>query len=157
MKQSRLEQFVLESRKRLQRIRTSTGENFATDAGDSVFLGAIPSLGPDDNREAIAIGLSFERGKVIGDFISLTVILGIQALVYVPSELLLSDSFLRAMQILSDIRRAMETEDRTMGGLIEGHGLEYDIPSVVDRETGSQFVGVQMDYRAGIKECWGNP
>ncbi len=153
--ESRLQLIIAASKRRLVVIRTDAG--YATDAGQAVYLGAIPALGSNDDRAAVALLPSFENLKVVGAYVQYTVVLQIQALVFVESESQLSDSFEIALAMLSDIQRAMELDERTLGGLIDGLGLEFGLPSLVERETGSQFVGLQMEYRGKVKHAWGNP
>jgi hypothetical protein len=155
MAQSRLELILEAAKGRLEAISTTGG--YSTDAGQAVYLGAVPALGPHDDTAAIALLPGFENLKVVGGFNQFTLVLQIQALVFVPSDERLSDSFLTALAMLADIRKAMELEDRTLGGKLGGNGLEAGLPSLVERETGSQFVGVQMEYRGLVKNDWGNP
>jgi hypothetical protein len=57
--------------------------------------------------------------------------------------------------LLDDVTAAIETEDRTLGGLVD-FPLERGPVRSLPREAGSLSVGVAITYTAKFKEGWGH-
>ena len=129
-----------------------------THTGAAVFLGEAPGFGPDDPSEVIVVVVQPDEVVHQGQGFLVTVPLSIQAVVDVSlSALDFSVAYRRAETMIAAIKRAMEVEDRTLGGLIAWNGLERGSTEPIARDPGSQFVGVSIGYRAPIREGWGAP
>jgi hypothetical protein len=125
---------------------------FTSDAGLAVTLGESPLLGPDDPDVAIAILVNDDDPKYQGMQIMIRLPVSIQALAN-PN---LADPWLAVEALLGDIKRAVELEDRTLGGLVKRQ-IERGPTRTVLREPGSTVVGAQVTYICPYTECWGNP
>lgn len=144
-------QQILEAvRARLQAIRTIDG--FATDAGEQVFLGEAPMLGPDDPDVAIAIVIGDDVPTFQGEQVLLQLPLGLCALAKAD----LAEPWIAVETLLGDIKTAFELPDRTLGGLLRGQ-VERRPTLTLEREPGSTTVGVCVGYMARYTEVWGNP
>jgi len=142
---------ILEAiRARLWEIRTVNG--FATDAGETVFLGETPELGPDDPEQAIAIVVDDELPAHQGENVFSVMPVVVAALAKAD----LDEPWLAVEAVLGDIKRAIELEDRTLGGLVRLR-FERGATRTMKREPGSVTVGVAIEYRAPILEKWGSP
>lgn len=135
---------------RLQAIRSEDG--FATDAGQAVFLGETPQLGPDDPNEAIAIVIGEDTIGYQGE--NLLVILPLEVQALAKAEL--DQAYLAVERVLGDIKTAIELTDRTLGGLVRRQ-IERDVTVTLKREPGMAVVGVSVTYRCPYIEAWGNP
>jgi hypothetical protein len=155
MLQSRREQILDKSLDRLGVISTTAG--YATDAGESVHLGEHPPIGPDDPQAGIVVMVGEDAPNVRGNAIFNKLRLAIQGVVKVESLSEIRSAYRKAEAIAADIKRAFELDDRSMGGLVTGLGLERGITRVLDREPGSEYVGVEVEYFAPMKEEWGTP
>lgn len=61
-------------------------------------------------------------------------------------------------QVQSDIQRAVELEDETLGGLLRGqHGLAYASSEIFMPEVGANVVGARVTYSAPSVRLTGNP
>ena len=142
---TRRQQIITEIVSRLQAITKASG--FETDAGEHVFVGEIVRFGENDPGSAITVVVGDEatvsqRVKVIYDFT-----LDIQALFAAQ----LDDPWERIELTIGDIKRAIELEDRTLGGMVNGNGL-----SGLERvEPGSSVIGASVTYNDN--DTWGSP
>ncbi len=136
----------------LATIRIANG--FQTDAGQKVFAGEAPELGESDPEAAMALLLEdeetlWQRG-------------GTAAIVKLPFTISaiakadLEAPWRTVEQVLSDVRKAVEIEDRTLGGILN-NALERTGIRTLKREAGSTTVGVAVTYTATFKEGWGTP
>lgn len=150
-------QLLLEAlRGRLRAIRTSDG--FQTDVGasdDTLIIGESVELGPDDPAVAIAMVVGDEEPQRNGENVFSELPIEFQALVRVSNDGF-SAAYLAAEALVSDIKRALELSDRSVGGLVRPR-LERGVVRTVPRESGSQTVGVGITYLAPRVEAWGNP
>ncbi len=142
---------------RLQRIQTVNG--FATDAGAALYIGEAPELGQDDPDAAICLLVPDDVPKQQGNKILVTLPLEIQAVAKVDQSKLwllidnayVEEPWLIAEVVLEDIKRAIETQDRTV------LDLERGVTRVLRREPGSTVVGMGVRYSLQYQETWGNP
>jgi len=142
---------ILEALKaRVEEITVEHG--FETDAGLTVFLGETPALGPDDSTTAIAIVIGEEDPRYQGAKFLIRLPLAIQAIARAD----LDQPWLAVEDVIGDIKRAVELEDRTLGGLVKSD-LERGSVQALEREPGSTTVGAEVVYFAIYSEGWGIP
>lgn len=144
LRQRQLEAFKV----RLQAIAKTDG--FETDAGSAVYMNEVPAMGPDDPDALIAMVVGDEQPKHQAYGLSMTLPIEVQAIV----KTTLDEPWVAAEQMLSDIKKAVELENRTLGRLLL-HPLERGITRILPRETGSSFVGVGITYSMERTEAWG--
>jgi hypothetical protein len=144
-------QLILEVlRDRVAVITKAAG--FDTDAGRTVFVGEAPELGDDDPDEAIALIVGDESPTYQGENLYTEFPINIAALVKADID----QPYLAAEAVLGDIKRAVELEDRSLGGLVKLR-LQRGPTRTMRREPGSATVGIAIEYRAPHVEAWGNP
>lgn len=142
---------ILEAIKtRLGAIRVSSG--FATDAGLMVFLNEAPALGPDDPSTAIVILVGVDTPMWQGETMLLRLPLEIQAIAKADIDA----PWLAVEDVLGDIKKAVELADRTLGGLVRRQ-IDRGPTQTLQREPGSEYVGLSILYTAPYKEAWGSP
>ena len=147
---SRRQQILEALRARLWAIRTTAG--FATDAGETVFLGETPELGPDDPEQAIAMVVEDEIPTYQGENLYTTIPIVIAALAKAD----LDEPWLAVEAVLGDIKAAVELADRTLGGLVTRQ-IQRGPTRTMQRDAGSVTVGVAIEYRCPLVEAWGRP
>lgn len=137
---------------RVSAIRVANG--YATDAGATVLFGEAPMLGPDDPTSAIAL--------VVGDDqIDPTSSLGDDILTLLPVEIAaiakadVANPWVTVEAVIADIKRAVETADRGLGGLLT-RGLQRGRTRSLDREPGATSIGAAIPYSATYLDAWGN-
>lgn len=135
---------------RLEAIRSD--DEFETDAGQAVFVGETPQLGPDDPNEAIAISIGDDEVRYQGENVFLVLPVTIEALVKGD----LDRPYLTAERVLGDIKRAIELSDRTLGGLVRRQ-IERSVTRTLRREPGMTAVGIGVTYLCPYVEAWGAP
>lgn len=151
---------ITEALRRLRLISVANG--FLTDVGANVFWGFVPVLGQDDVKQAIAllIGEDELAGGFQGGKVSLRLPLNIAALVS-PEFRDRDEPGKQVELMLADIKRAMELDDNTFGGLLRGGnnvtGLSRGTTEVFERRTGTDPIGVVITYAAPYVESWGSP
>lgn len=140
-------------RDRVCAIRKSSG--FQTDAGATVFLGEAPSLGPDDPDVAIAIVIGEDGGQAYqGEQVLLNLPVEFQAL----AKACLEHPWRSFEAVLADIKTAVELADRRLGlGRVICHEIERGTTRTLDREEGTDVVGVAITYTVPYTEVWGTP
>lgn len=149
---SRRERILVALRDRLAAI--STQNEFATDAGKTIFLGEVAALGPDD--PPVAIAMVIQEDQVVAQ------VQGLKFLIHLPIEIqaiakaTLDEPWLAAEAVLADIKRAVELEDRTLGGLVT-KTFDRGSTRVLEREEGSTTVGGGITYVFPHAEGWGQP
>lgn len=137
---------LLELRERVGKVKKADG--YQTDAGLAVFVGETPQLGPDDPSEAIAVvPLDAEPLPNRMEIWPIE----FQALVKAD----VNQPYLAAVAILDDIVKAVELDDRTLGGLVKQ--IEIGTQRTLPREPGSAVVGVVQLYRLSRTRVWGLP
>jgi hypothetical protein len=132
------------ARARCQTITRAAG--YATNAGDHVIVGELLDLGPDDVTQAIALLLNED---IPGQPMT-TVPLEISGLTFADLE----EPWLAAEAILGDIRKALETADKTLGGLVKSMSKGSVRP--YPRQPGSTVVGVTITYQLTMVDPWGH-
>ncbi len=144
-------QRILEAiRSRLEAIRTP---EYATDAGDRVFVGEIPALGPDDPINAIAVVVGDSAPKYQAQHVFETVPIEVQAHVRVEQA---DTPYIDAETLLGDIVKAIESGDRTLGHLLKGT-LEIGAIRTVPRDAGTTTIAIGITYNATYHRLWGQP
>jgi hypothetical protein len=131
----------------------ATANGFDTDAGLVVYVGEVPQLGDDDPDQAIAIifGLEEPHWELPGKSVQIRLPIAICAVAKARTN-----AYLVIESLIGDIKRAIEKEDRTLGGLLT-HPLERGPVAWLPRESGSTTVGAAVNYVIRIKEGWGAP
>jgi hypothetical protein len=139
-----LEAFVT----RLEAITVDNG--FQTDVGLNVFFGVAPDLGPDDPNEAVALVVGDDAAGYQGEHIVIELPVDVVAL----AKATLEEPWVAVEAVLSDIKKAVELEDRTLGQLVMRQ-IRRGSTRTLPRETGSQIVGASIRYLAPHAEVWG--
>lgn len=147
-------QRILEAfRTRLEAIRLDDSEaRFFTDVGWCVYLQEFPELGPEDPDAAVAIVLP--EDEVPAQMVNVVTRLPIEihALAKVGDA---SRPWETVEAVLADIRRAIELEDRTLGGLLRDQ-MRRGPTKATEREPGSTTVGASITYPVLYVEGWGD-
>lgn len=154
MAASRRRQIIETLLTRLQAIDGSGG--FETDAGRRVAMNARPRWGPDDEDTAITLMVNddapgWQQNKVLIN------------LPFVILALAREDRdrpWMVVEQVLADIKRAIELEDRSLGGLVSGAPTaEFfrGVTQLAELEEGANTVAVQITYVVPYEESWGRP
>lgn len=126
---------------------------FETDAGDAVYVGEAPDLGPDDPAEAIAVVVADDEVQPSGAGLLITLPLVVHALARAERDV--TEAWMRAEQVLADVKRAVEA-DRSLGGQVP-QLIDRGSTQTLAREPGSATVGVVVTYRVTYKEGWAQP
>lgn len=147
---SRREHILETLRERVRVIRRAAG--YASDAGETVFMGEAPELGEDDPEQAIAIIVEDEAPGHVGENVQSLLPVTIAALAKAD----LDEPWMSAEAVLADIKRAVELADRTLGGAVRDR-MQRGITRTLQREPGSVTVGIAIQYLCPIVEKWGNP
>lgn len=155
--QTSIRQQLLELVKaRLEAIRSNAtsadGVQFATDAGEHVFINETPALGPDDPEIAIAVGIGDDAVARTGEHAVIEMPLELHALAKADLE----EPWKASEAVLADIKRAMELTDRSFGGRLRPR-MERGTTRTLEREEGSTTVGVGVTYTFPYIEQWGAP
>ena len=137
-------------RTQLETITRANG--FRTDAGAAIYLGGIPELGPDEPDVAIALTVEPDEPSVDLKHVVIRLPLEIHAL----AKGSMNEPWTAIEAVLSDIKEAIEQQDRTLGGLVLNR-IERGQTQTIPRQAGSLTVGVTIGYIAPYKERWGNP
>lgn len=135
---------------RLALILKASG--YQTDAGKLVFLGEAPVLGPDDPDAALAVVVRDDEVKYVGENVFSKIAVDVQAIVRASTV----DPHATIEAIISDIKKAIET-DHNLTGAVVPKGLTRGETRPLDRQDGSEFVGVQVRYFLELIEKWGTP
>lgn len=144
-------QQILEAlRDRLQAITQDAG--FATNAGRQVLLGEAPSFGPDDPVAAIAILVGEDQVSRTGEH----AIILLPVLIAALARADLDQPWVAVEQVLEDIKRAVELEDRTLGRLLRTR-MERGSTRTLERDEGQVAIGAAITYVLPYAEVWGQP
>jgi hypothetical protein len=135
---------------RVQRIERAN--EFQTDAGQRVYLGEAFELGPDDPVEAIALVVGEETPQYQGENLFITLPVAIIALAKADLE----QPWLAVEAVIADIKTAVETTDRTLGGLVRRQ-IQRGPVVTLERQPGSTTVGASVTYLSPYVERWGAP
>lgn len=153
MPASKREQILCALETRLGAITRRAGSS--TDAGRTIYINETPELSEDD-PDAIAVmpqedEVQFQQAKVL-----VTLPIEIHALVSIDGGN--TRSWMKVEALIADIKRAVELEDRTLGGVLP-HPLQFQrgVTKTLEREDGSNTIGASVTYLATIVEEWGAP
>ena len=143
---------------RLKEISVDNG--YATDVGETIVLGEQPMLGPDDDGSAIALVAGEDepqggQGLGGGEGAAVTIEWTVSVIALISSDSDIEDPWLTIEHVIGDIKRAMELDDRTLGGLVGEFSRGQVRP--LEREEGSTVVGGAVDYLVLYSETWGKP
>lgn len=144
-------QLVLEAfKRRLEAIKDADG--FFTNAGDYVSLWERKVFGTADPDEWLVVipgedSIGMQQVKVVSN-LQVVIGLGVKAT--------LEEPWARIEQLLMDVKKAMELEDRTLGGLLTNR-LQRGSTQPFVREPGSKRLAASIVYIAPIAEVWGEP
>lgn len=152
---SRRHQFIEEVQARLEVITVANG--FNSNAGAALFLGFAPDLGEGDPDDALAVLIGQDDlDEFQGKSVSYELPIEIQAIAKLTESEELEYPWIRVEQMVQDIKRAFELEDRQFSGALTTH-IERGNTRTLKRETGSTTVGAGITYVGRLKEAWGAP
>jgi len=135
----------------------SIADGYQTDAGlGAIWLGQDIDLDEKDPGAVLLISAGVERfvgsqAKLYSEWP-----LSIKAVVKAD----LDDPLMSAEGMIADTQKAVELDDRTLGGLVNWngqHGLILDSIAALEREPGSPTVGIEVVYIAKLQRSWGDP
>jgi hypothetical protein len=128
---------------------------FVTDAGDRIFTGVLPQLGPDDAYPCLVV---YAADDSVGNQQSRVMLsLPVEIAVVVPVDALAKDEWDRVEAALADVKRAIELPDRTLGNRLVQDRLRRGSTRMLDRDPGSTVAGVVIRYELPYYEEWGEP
>jgi len=139
-------------------VAISIANGFRTDLGKVIVVGEIPRFGPDDPTQALAV---LPREDQIGETLS-----NIPIIWPIDIGILLSAAVSKPWKTVEagihDVKRAMELEDRGLGGLLTGgrnnvEGMLRGTTESYPRVSGTDAVGALITYAFKYVEAWGNP
>lgn len=129
---------------RLSVIRETN--NFATDAGKTVFVGESPELGEGDPETAIAV--------VLNDTVPQPNRMEIWPIeIQAVAKASIEQPYMAALHVLGDVVKAFELEDLTLNGLVKR--MEVGPQRTLRREQGSMTVGIGQVYYLQYIRAWG--
>lgn len=140
---------------RLGAIAIASG--YQTDAGQQLFAGETPSLGPSDPDAAIALVVrddlpSDQSGFGVDATGIVVTVLPIDVVAVAKADL--AQPWVTVEAIIADIRKAIETADRSIGGILTKNLLRGRVRSL-PRESGGTVIGATVEYRAIFADEWG--
>lgn len=137
---------------RLERIERLNG--FATDVGLTLYVGELPTLGPDDPDDAVALIVGSEQATWQQGKCFITLPIAVVALAKVGCQ----DAWRKVEAVIADGKRAMELEDRMLNGLLDQvKPMERGTVEPYPREPGSTTIGSSLGYVIRFTETWGAP
>lgn len=142
---------------RLEAILVADG--FNTNAGQSVLLNETPELGQDDPDVVIAMLIGDDEPKQQGNKVFLELPIELQAIAKVAKPDVPADAWhpwIAVEDLLEDIKRAWELDDRSLGGLLSCE-MVRGVTRTAEREAGSTTVGLAITYALRYSERWGHP
>lgn len=150
MAKSKRQQLFEAVRTQLRTIKIVDG--FDTDAGRTVYLGELVNLGPDDPASAIAIVVGDDQvtEQSFGPA-TLEILLPFSVVGLARADL--SEPWIAAEQTISDVKKVLETDWYV--GLVQE--LSRGPTRTLEREEGSDSIGIGVEYVALIHEDWGSP
>ncbi len=150
MNLSRRQQILEALLARVQQIERAN--EFQTDAGRHTHLGEAVDLGPDDPVEAIALAVGEEVARYQGE--NLYIELPVQVIALAKADL--DQPWMAVEAVIADIKRAVETSDRTLGGVVR-RMIQRGSVVTLERQPGTTTVGASITYICPYVEAWGNP
>jgi len=156
MAATRRRQILEVFRTRLLGIKTVDG--FNTNAGDLVFLGETPVLGPDDT-EPVALAVVVLTDDVIHSQENVKTVLPIEIqAITKPNAHEQSQPWLLVEDVIGDVKTAIETSDRTLGGLLSHQrDIRRGPTRFLERESGDDIIAAGITYIVEFVEGWGAP
>lgn len=141
---------------RVEAIRIEDG--FETDLGLNVLMWELPAFGPDDPKQVLAI--IPREDQVAAALSNIPIDLPVDVAVLVSPELANPGALIEAA--LRDVKKAVELEDRTLGGLLRGGrnnpgGIVRGTTEPYPRQSGSQVAGASITYVLPYVEAYGDP
>jgi hypothetical protein len=142
-----------------ERLEVITIENgYETDLGLHILLGELPTFGPDDPKQVIAILPREDQPSAALNKIPIRWPIDIAVLLS-PD---LSAPWRLVEAGLGDVKKAVELEERTLGGLLTGGqnnpgGLMRGSTETYPRTSGSEMVGALITYVMPYVEVFGSP
>ena len=139
-------------RARLAEIQTAN--DFFTNAGARLYIDEVPTLGPDDPPDAIVLLVGDDTVRYSENEKTLIELpIDISAIVRVD----VADGWRTREWILADIKKAIELQDRTLGGLLGSSqkNLKRSTTRSMRREVGSTVMGTTVRYLVTYGEPWG--
>lgn len=137
----------------LERLRAiAVNDGYATDLGASVTVNEFPEFGPNDPRETLVLLVGDDELRSQGHWFLYTMPVSVLVLVDAESE----DGWRTVERGIADVKRAMELDDHTLGGLVSGT-FERGAVEVIPRQPGSSAIGAIVPYLMPMKEGWGAP
>jgi hypothetical protein len=137
-------------------VAIAIGDGFETDAGLSVYVGFVPTLGEQDAELSLALTVGVDtvpnpllkKGKAFVELL-LTV------------TVLAKTASLDAWQVLeaglADVKRAIEgPTDKTFGGLVTAE-IERVAADGIGRGSGGQALSTSQAWKVSFQETIGNP
>lgn len=137
----------------LERVRAiAVNDGYNTDLGATVVVNEFPEFGPDDPRETLVLLVGDDELRSQGHWFLYTLPISILVLVDADVE----DGWRTVERGIADVKRAVEQDDHTLGGLVSGT-FERGAVEVLPRQPGSSAIGAVVPYLLPMKEGWGEP
>lgn len=149
---SRREAIIAAMAARAEAITLNGG--FNTDLGLQVAINDVPPFGPDDPRQALVLLVGDDEFTSQGAGNWFIYRLQLTFVVLVDADL--EDAWRTIEQGIADVKRAVELEDRRLGGLL-ANPFERGAVETAPREPGSLAIAATVPYIVTIKEGWGTP
>lgn len=128
--------------------------SFVTAAGTKIYQGFLPQLGPDDTYPCLAVCISDDEVGNQQARVVLQLPIDIYVVVPIGSE---SAVWTEVEAALADVKRALELEDRTLGGLLGNERVRRGPTRNLERESAGVVAGVVIRYTLPYFEEWGQP
>jgi hypothetical protein len=139
------------------RLETIDGTGaYLTNAGRSIIVGAEPNLGESDVTEGIVLQVGADLIEWVQEHCRIQLPLLVQLVAKVESLEASMAAQDRLEALLHDVKVAVETADRRLG-LGAKLNLSRWTTAPLERQPGSEYVGVVIEYRVGYSEKWGEP
>jgi hypothetical protein len=152
-----IRQRILEAFK--ARLEAIHGQGFQTNAGHRVYLGVDAELSADEDlhsAEHDTAAIQISVGDDEPDHQMEHVQVKMPVVISAVSLATYREPWTAIEATLGDIKRAVELEDRTLGGLVPEE-IERGVTSTRPREAGSEVVGLEITYDVLYTEAWGQP
>jgi len=144
-------QTILEAFKAcLQTIQRANG--YQSDVGLRVFMGEVLVLGEDDPDEIAAVVVQEDEVRFVGKKLAVRLPVQLQA----QAKATLDEPWARVEAVIADIKTAVETENRDLGGRVRWQ-IGRESTRAMDRQEGSLIVGASITYVVPYGEAWGMP
>lgn len=131
------------------------GDDFATDAGLNMTLGATLELGESDADYALNVVVGDEEATLPGQQLATSVTVPFEFQMLAKAGL--DNAWLVIEAGIGDIKRAIEREDRQLGLGRIVRLIQRGPVRTLPREPGSTTVGAGVTYLVSYAETWGTP